>query len=158
MMLIVFYPMVCAYEVSCTSFKLWIPPVSFMKRRTDIKWIINTGEHSGISTQLYKLFRPINAYSNGERNNGIFPNQGMKDKDFNTQRNIDQRKEMPPGKLQYLFSFTPDWLYKIHRFFLHIHHQDITSLTKHTLSIISRYRTMSFQESPAFEGGQIHEI
>jgi hypothetical protein len=158
MKLIVFYPVVCAHKVGCTSFKLWVPPLSFMKRRPDIKRIVHARRSFNVPTKLYKLFGPIDYYRYPERYHYPAQNWIRRNECMGSFDKAKNSKEMPPGKLQYPFNFTPDWLYRIHRFFLHIHHQDIISLTKHTLSIISTHKILNFHKWSTFERGLIHEL
>ena len=158
MKLIVFYPMICTHKVGCTPFKLWIPPLSFMKRRTDIKRIIHARRCFNIPAKLYKLFCPIYKNCQTKYDKYVLPIWFMKNNCIQNHIKISQRKEIPPNKFQYLFGLIPYLLGRVHDLLLHNHNQDTITLIKHAPNILSKNRALSFQESPALEGGQFHGL
>lgn len=116
---------IIAFISSCAN-NTWVPPLADMERnpgilgrgypmRTKIRIIFQTCIIAAPSS-LYKLFTPINSYNNSERDKGILPNQIMEDKGMQTQREIDQCKEMPPDELQCRLCMLPDKLYRVHGF------------------------------------------
>lgn len=158
MKLVVFYPMVCTHEVGCTSFKLWIPPLSFMKRRTDIKRIIHTRRDFNIPAKLYKLFSPVDCYSYSKSHQYPAQNWIAGSERIYSSNNAKNSKEMPPKKFQYLFGLIPYLVDRVHDLILLNHNQDTITLTKHTPNIPSKNRALNFHEWPAFEGGQFYGL
>lgn len=136
MKLIVFYPIVCIKEIGCASIKLWVPPLSFMKRRADIKWIIHTRWDFNLATKLYKLFNPVKEYSRAKYHYYISPIWLMKKNCIKDDVEICQSKEISPSKLEGFLYFSKGRLQMFHGFFLPICNQHSISFIKNTINFI----------------------
>ena len=153
MSLIIFYSIGCTKDVGCRPNDIRVRPMLFMKWRTDIKRIIFSRWDSYIPAQLYVLFSPINHYSYTKNDKYISPIRFIKKHCIQYYVKIDQREQMPPNKLQHFLCLKPKLLPALSHLILLPWNQNITTATKHPLSIISKDRTLSFHEWPAFEGG-----
>lgn len=158
MSLIIFYSISCTKNVGCGTNDIRVRPMFFMKWRTDIKRIICSRRDSYIPAQLYVLFSPITNYCYTKNDKYISPIRFIKNRCIQYHVKIHQRKQMPPNKLQQFLCFEPKLLPTMSHFILLPWDQNITTSTKHPLSIISKDRTLSIHEWPTFEGRQIHEF
>lgn len=144
MILIVFNSIVSTYGIGWAPIKLGIPPLPNVKRPRNI---MATDFRRGIRIMVsfHKLFSPINKNCTSKKRKTIYDrNMSCHDCAYDNRKNI-QCAYMPPYKFQGLFQYIPDWLYKVHRFFFHIYHQDNIIFAKSTLQIIGIYvRTLRF--------------
>lgn len=140
MKLIVFYPIVCIENIGCTPIKLRVPPLSLMKRCSNIKRIIYSGWGFKISTNLYTLFKPIKEYSHTKYHHYISPIWLMKKNRIKNDVKICQSKEMSPYKFETSLYFLKGWLLqRFHGFFLPICYKHSTLFIKNTVKIIELY-------------------
>jgi len=85
--------------------KAGIPPL--VPKRLDacmLKCIVSMATRS----EFYVLLGPIYCNSNGKRNESVFPEQCMIDKNAYTQRKVNQSKKVSPDKLERPLWFTPN--------------------------------------------------
>lgn len=158
MRLIIFYSISCIKDAGCRPNYVRVRPMSFMKGRTNIKRIIHARWSFNVPTKLYELFNPVNCYSYSKCYQYSAQNWIAGSKRIYSCNNAKNSKEMPPNKLQHFLCFEPKLLPTMSHLVLLPWNQNITTATKHPLSIISKDRTLSFHEWPTFEGGQIHEF
>lgn len=156
MKLIIFYPIICTDNIGCAAIKFRIPPLSFMKGRTDVERIIDTRLDFNIPSQFYELFAPVDCYSYSKCNQYTAQNWISGSECIYSSNNAKTSKKMPPHKLQRFLGVTPYGLYRIHSLSPLKYDQITTPFTKNTPqfnNINERGYPHTFQKRQPLQGG-----